>query len=124
MGFFDKDEEKKISTYFWSDGQSRRITAEKDWRPSKSDATRECCYIIAYDVDTKEERSFLDFNFLDALKKLPDGKYDNHILKVTPHKVGDRKYQDKTYDVFEFDIEATGEFAQPKDGVNTDAITF
>lgn len=117
-GFFDKDEQKKISTQFWQDGVSRRVTCDKEWRAGKTDPTKELCYIVAYDVDTKNSMTFLDFAFLNALKTLPEGqKYENAILKVTPQKTGERTWQDKTYDQFSYDIQPTGEFAEPKTAV-------
>jgi hypothetical protein len=112
MGFFSKEEENKLSSQFWQDNMTRRITATKEWKPSKTNPDQQLCYIAAYDVDTKKGMSFLDFNFLKALKELPDGKYDGAILKVTPKKVGERDYMGKKYDQFEYEMAVTGEFAE------------
>ena len=113
-GFFSQDELKKISTNFWNDGAERHVTIEKEWRQGKTDPTKEVLWIKAYDVSEKKEVSFCDFNFLAALKKLPDGKYDNAILKVVPRKTGEREYNGKQFDVLEYDITATGEFAEQR----------
>jgi hypothetical protein len=112
-GFFDKDERKKLSGQFWNDGETRKITAEKEWRQAKADPDKENCYIRAYDVDTKEVRTFLDFAFLNALSKLPDGvKYDGAILKVTPQQISEREWNGQKYPNFEYEIEVTGEYAE------------
>ena len=125
MAFFTPEEEKKLGGQFWNDGVTRRVTIEKDWRPSKTDPEKQLCYIKTYDVDEKKEISFLDFNFLNTLKKLPEGlKYDNMILKVTPTKTGERDWNGKKFDIFDYTIEATGEFAAVRAGVDVKDIEF
>lgn len=114
MSFFDKDEAKKLQTNFWNDGQVRRVTLTKEWRPGKADPTKEVCWLIAYDVDEKKQVTFCDFALLNALKTLPDGNYENAIIKVTPTKTGERVYNEKTFDVLSYTVEATGEFAEAR----------
>ncbi len=116
-------------TPFFEDGIAKDVVITE--RIKKESAAGRPYYQFKMETpDSSEKYTLTDFGFLDKVSELSEQiNLNTTIIEVLPVKVGERAYNGKTYDTFDFRLDIKGEREAPvasptEEEIKTEEVKF